>query len=85
MPGVLLTVSGPGAVHGLAGLSHAQVNTWPLLMISGSAEQARLVAPCISTSVSGKLWWLAGSIFVLLHGVVPPYTAKQPAAAMGRL
>ena len=41
VPGVLLTVSGPGAVHGLAGLSHAQVNTWPMLMISGSAEQAR--------------------------------------------
>ncbi len=41
MPGVLLTVSGPGAVHGIAGLSHAQVNTWPMLMISGSAEQVR--------------------------------------------
>ena len=41
VPGVLLTVSGPGVVHGLAGLSHAQVNTWPMLMISGSAEQAR--------------------------------------------
>ena len=41
VPGVLLTVSGPGAVHGIAGLSHAQVNTWPMLMISGSAEQAR--------------------------------------------
>ncbi len=39
VPGVLLTVSGPGAVHGIAGLSHATVNTWPLLMISGSAEQ----------------------------------------------
>ncbi len=39
VPGVLLTVSGPGAVHGIAGLSHAQVNTWPMLMISGSAEQ----------------------------------------------
>ena len=41
VPGVLLTVSGPGAVHGIAGLSHAQVNTWPMLMISGSAEQVR--------------------------------------------
>ena len=39
VPGVLLTVSGPGAVHGIAGLSHAQINTWPMLMISGSAEQ----------------------------------------------
>ena len=40
-PGVLLTVSGPGAVHGIAGLSHAQANCWPLLMLSGSAEQVR--------------------------------------------
>jgi 2-hydroxyacyl-CoA lyase 1 len=40
-PGVLLTVSGPGAVHGIAGLSHAQINCWPMLMLSGSAEQAR--------------------------------------------
>ena len=39
VPGVLLTVSGPGAVHGIAGLSHAQINTWPMIMISGSAEQ----------------------------------------------
>ena len=40
VPGVLLTVSGPGAVHGIAGLSHAQINTWPMIMLSGSAEQA---------------------------------------------
>lgn len=39
VPGVLLTVSGPGAVHGIAGLSHAQINTWPMLMLSGSSEQ----------------------------------------------
>ncbi|CAH9133270.1 unnamed protein product [Cuscuta epithymum] len=38
-PGVLLTVSGPGCVHGLAGLSNASVNTWPLVMISGSCDQ----------------------------------------------
>ena len=37
-PSVLLTVSGPGAVHGLAGLSNATENCWPLLMISGSVE-----------------------------------------------
>lgn len=37
-PGVLLTVSGPGMVHGIAGLSHAKVNGWPLIMISGSCE-----------------------------------------------
>ncbi|MQM17540.1 hypothetical protein Taro_050510 [Colocasia esculenta] len=39
-PGVLLTVSGPGCVHGLAGLSNAQTNTWPMVMISGSCDQA---------------------------------------------
>lgn len=38
-PGILLTVSGPGCVHGLAGLSNASVNTWPLVMISGSCDQ----------------------------------------------
>ncbi|CAI5484894.1 unnamed protein product [Closterium sp. Yama58-4] len=38
-PGVLLTVSGPGCVHALAGVSHAQVNTWPLLLLSGSCTQ----------------------------------------------
>ena len=39
VPGVFLTVSGPGVVHGLAGLSDAQINCWPLIMISGSCEQ----------------------------------------------
>ncbi|EEF34310.1 2-hydroxyphytanoyl-CoA lyase, putative [Ricinus communis] len=38
-PGLLLTVSGPGCVHGLAGLSNAMVNTWPMVMISGSCDQ----------------------------------------------
>lgn len=38
-PGILLTVSGPGCVHGFAGLSNAAVNTWPLVMISGSCDQ----------------------------------------------
>lgn len=38
-PGVLLTVSGPGCVHGLAGLSNAMANAWPLFMISGSCDQ----------------------------------------------
>lgn len=39
-PGVLLTVSGPGCVHGLAGLSNAMVNTWPMILISGSCDQS---------------------------------------------
>ncbi|KAL9316431.1 hypothetical protein ACSQ67_017432 [Phaseolus vulgaris] len=38
-PGVFLTVSGPGCVHGLAGLSNASVNTWPTVLISGSCNQ----------------------------------------------
>ncbi|KAF2313823.1 hypothetical protein GH714_013666 [Hevea brasiliensis] len=38
-PGLLLTVSGPGCVHGLAGLSNAMANTWPMVMISGSCDQ----------------------------------------------
>lgn len=41
VPGVCLTVSGPGVVHGLAGMSNAATNCWPLLMISGSCEQVR--------------------------------------------
>lgn len=39
-PGVFLTVSGPGCVHGLAGLSNAAANTWPTVMISGSCNQS---------------------------------------------
>eukprot|EP00850_Spirogloea_muscicola_P000229 SM000001S04631 [mRNA] locus=s1:1303987:1308811:- [translate_table: standard] len=39
-PGLLLTVSGPGAVHGLAGLSNAMINAWPMVMVSGSSVQA---------------------------------------------
>ncbi|XP_054824080.1 2-hydroxyacyl-CoA lyase [Prosopis cineraria] len=38
-PGVLLTVSGPGCVHGLAGLSNAMANAWPMVLISGSCDQ----------------------------------------------
>lgn len=41
-PGVLLTVSGPGCVHGLAGMSNAMANAWPLVMISGSCDQKDL-------------------------------------------
>ncbi|KAF8376699.1 hypothetical protein HHK36_031633 [Tetracentron sinense] len=38
-PGILLTVSGPGCVHGLAGLSNAATNAWPMVMICGSYDQ----------------------------------------------
>ena len=37
-------------VHGLAGLAHAGVNTWPMLLIAGSAEQA-----CIANSSPASL------------------------------
>ena len=38
-PAALLTVSGPGVLHGLPGLAHATVNAWPMLHIAGSAAQ----------------------------------------------
>ena len=38
-PGVLLTVSGPGVIHGLPGLSHASINGWPMIQLSGACEQ----------------------------------------------
>ncbi|GJU62900.1 2-hydroxyacyl-CoA lyase [Tanacetum coccineum] len=38
-PASLLTVSGPGCVYGLAGLSNIAVNTWPMVMIFGSCDQ----------------------------------------------
>ncbi|GAA0185610.1 lyase [Lithospermum erythrorhizon] len=38
-PGLLLTVSGPGCVHGLAGLSNAATNCWPFVLLSGSSDQ----------------------------------------------
>ena len=36
-PGACLTVSGPGVIHGLAGLANAQQNCWPMIMIGGAA------------------------------------------------
>ncbi|KAL8519961.1 hypothetical protein ACS0TY_010772 [Phlomoides rotata] len=39
-PGVLLTVSIPGCVHGLAGLSNVGANTWPMVLISGASDQS---------------------------------------------
>ena len=47
VPGVLLTVSGPGAVHGIAGLSHAGINCWPMVMLSGSSEQVECVTALV--------------------------------------
>ena len=37
-PGVCLVVSGPGLVHALAGMSNAQQNCWPLVVIGGASD-----------------------------------------------
>jgi 2-hydroxyacyl-CoA lyase 1 len=37
-PGVCLVVSGPGLIHALAGLSNAQMNCWPMIVIGGASE-----------------------------------------------
>jgi 2-hydroxyacyl-CoA lyase 1 len=37
-PGACLTVSGPGMIHGIAGLANAQSNCWPMILLSGSSE-----------------------------------------------
>jgi 2-hydroxyacyl-CoA lyase 1 len=36
-PGAVLVVSGPGVVHGLAGLANAQQNCWPMVLIGGAS------------------------------------------------
>src|SRR5258708_3585334 len=40
-PGACLTVTGPGVVHGLAGLANAQQNCWPMILIGGASETYR--------------------------------------------
>lgn len=37
-PGVCATVSGPGMVHAIAGLSNAWANCWPMLLIGGAPD-----------------------------------------------
>ncbi|OJD13618.1 hypothetical protein AJ78_05940 [Emergomyces pasteurianus Ep9510] len=37
-PGVCLVVGGPGVLHAMAGIGNASVNTFPLLVLAGSAE-----------------------------------------------
>ena len=37
-PGCLLTVSGPGMVHGIAGLSNAWANNWPMILLGGASD-----------------------------------------------
>ncbi|MBV9859357.1 MAG: oxalyl-CoA decarboxylase [Alphaproteobacteria bacterium] len=40
-PGSCIVVTGPGVVHGLAGLANAQQNCWPMLLIGGASETYR--------------------------------------------
>ena len=37
-PGACLTVSGPGMIHGLAGLANAQENCWPMILLGGASN-----------------------------------------------
>ena len=38
-PGACLVVSGPGVVHGLAGLANAKENCWPMILIGGASPR----------------------------------------------
>ena len=38
-PGACLAVSGPGMVHGIAGLANAQKNCWPMLLLGGASDR----------------------------------------------
>jgi 2-hydroxyacyl-CoA lyase 1 len=38
LPGVCLSVSGPGVVNALAGLANAQVNRFPMMLLSGASD-----------------------------------------------
>ncbi|MCL2428679.1 MAG: thiamine pyrophosphate-binding protein [Alphaproteobacteria bacterium] len=40
-PGACIVVTGPGVIHGLAGLANAQANCWPMLLIGGASETYR--------------------------------------------
>ena len=40
-PGSCIVVTGPGVVHGLAGLANAQQNCWPMILIGGASETFR--------------------------------------------
>ncbi|GIW13942.1 MAG: oxalyl-CoA decarboxylase [Tepidiforma sp.] len=37
-PGVCLAVSGPGMVHGIAGMANAWANCWPMILIGGAND-----------------------------------------------
>ena len=50
-------------VHGLAGLAHASINTWPMLLLAGSAEQVRRCGEFLCTTITFRSY--AG---VSVHG-----------------
>ena len=37
-PGVCLAVSGPGMTNCISGMANAQVNKWPLVVLSGASD-----------------------------------------------
>jgi 2-hydroxyacyl-CoA lyase 1 len=37
-PGVCLVVGGPGVIHSMAGVHHAESNGWPFMLLAGSSE-----------------------------------------------
>ena len=40
-PGSCIVVTGPGVIHGLAGLANAQQNCWPMILVGGASETYR--------------------------------------------
>jgi 2-hydroxyacyl-CoA lyase 1 len=40
-PGSCIVVTGPGVIHGMAGLANAQQNCWPMILIGGASETYR--------------------------------------------
>ena len=40
-PGVCLGVSGPGMIHGVAGVANAWSNRWPMILIGGANDSFR--------------------------------------------
>ena len=38
-PGACLAVSGPGMVHGIAGLANAEKNCWPMVLLGGANDR----------------------------------------------
>ena len=40
-PGSCIVVTGPGVIHGMAGLANAQQNCWPMILVGGASETYR--------------------------------------------